>query len=133
MKRTVEEWCARMWRGMKSRVKNRPTYADVEIRCSRSEFMIWAMPRVRAFLYFNPDQTPSPDRINDGHYDLGDMRIIDADENRRRSRFIAKYLKLDKLETEDEKIEVLAINTVATMKHAGIDKKKFIDFLQTRI
>ncbi len=130
----VQVKCRRMWANMKNRVKNDPDYRHVEIKMSRNEFLSWAEPRVQNFLFLNPTATPSVDRMDsDGHYEILNIRIIDLDENRRGSRFISNFLKLYKLPNEDERIQALAQNIVATCRNAGIDKKNLVSFLRDAV
>lgn len=76
----------RMWRGMIARANNsdgdHPTYADVELRMSRDEFISWAIPVLEEWYLKNPDVVPTVDRIeNSGHYELGNLRFISGTEN----------------------------------------------------
>jgi hypothetical protein len=123
-----------MWQGMKRRCRSDPSYSGIEVRMTKNYFLVWAHGRVSDFLYFNPYGHPSVDRIDaDEHYEPENMRIIDLDENRILSRFIASYLRLAKYEGDEQKSRVLARNIVATCQHAGLNPKRLIDFLRNEI
>jgi hypothetical protein len=126
--------CTNMWDRIKYRCKHLPDYDGVEIKMTKNRFLAWAVANMRNFLFFNPEGTPSVDRIDpDGHYEIGNIRIIDFEHNRIRSRFICSYLRLNKLSSEKDKISVLAKNIVATCQNAGIDKKNLVLFLRNEI
>jgi len=115
------------------RCRSDPSYQGKEVRLTRNHFFAWAEGQVRNFLYFRPDGCPSLDRIDpDGHYEIGNIRVIDADENRVRSRFIATFLRLDRYDPED-RVRVLARNIIATCQNAGVDKNRLVTYLKTQI
>lgn len=75
--------------GMKRRCLNacgtEPSYANVELRMSLNEWLAWSLPRYRRFLNRHPDQSPSVSRKGDaGHYEIGNVEIVSALENRAR-------------------------------------------------
>jgi hypothetical protein len=79
--------------GMKRRCGNRwgtePAYAKVKLRMSLDEWLRWAIPRYERFLRRWPDQSPCASRRGDrGHYEIGNIEIISAVENRRRQHSI---------------------------------------------
>ena len=75
------------WRQMNRRVIAQPEYAGIEVRMTRSEFLEWAEPRYSAWASERPGETPTIDRIDpDGHYELGNIRLLEWGENARRSR-----------------------------------------------
>lgn len=50
---------------------------------SRNEFLEWAIPQYRTWFSQHSDIKPSIDRIDsDGHYELGNIRLLSLDENR---------------------------------------------------
>lgn len=129
----IENRCKKMWNGMRQRCNHCQQYENIEIRMTRTRFNAWAHHNIKNFLFFDPDGTPSIDRIDpDGHYELGNIRIISVEENRIKSRFICSYLKLNKMETND-KIETFCKNIVSTCNNAGIDKNELIWFLRNQI
>ncbi len=126
--------CMRMWYGMRYRCRHSAVYRHTEIMVTKSQFIGWAETEVKNFLYFSPDSTPSVDRIDPtGHYEFGNIRIIDLEENRIRSRFICFYLRLNRISDEREKIAILAKNVVATCRNAGIDRRSLVDYLRNEI
>jgi hypothetical protein len=130
----VKRRCLKMWKGMKNRTKSRKEYARVELKMTKNEFMIWAGPRVANFMFLYPELTPSPDRIDpEGHYEISNLRIIDADHNRRISGFTCKALRLDRLDTVSERVEVFALVIDSTCRHANIPKDKLIEYLKDSI
>lgn len=69
---------ARAWSGMKYRSGRPGTYAHVELRMTRAEFVAWAVPEYERWIAENPGAQPSIDRIDPrGHYELANIRIID--------------------------------------------------------
>lgn len=79
------------WNRLTSRAgakyNHRRCYANIEVRVTLQEFLAWAVPEYEAWFRERPGVTPSVDRIDsDGHYEVGNLRIIGANENRRRSR-----------------------------------------------
>ncbi len=130
-KKTILSRCRRMWYGMRYRCRHSPAYRHTEIKVTKNQFLAWAETQVRNFLYFNPQGTPSIDRIDpDGDYDFGNMRVIDFEENRVRSRFICSYLRLNELEDEKDRIKVLAKNIIATCQNAKIDRTNLLWYLR---
>ncbi len=66
---------------------HRQCYAAVEVRMSRADFMAWAIPAYEAWFRDRPGETPSVDRIEStGHYELGNLRLIEVQKNRRLSK-----------------------------------------------
>ena len=57
----------------------------------RADFIAWAVPAYKEWFRDYPGVTPSVDRINpDGHYEIGNLRLIPVGQNRRSARhFIA--------------------------------------------
>jgi len=72
---------------MKQRERNsdgkNPTYADVEIRISRDDFIAWFVASWPIYVFDFGDRQPSIDRINGGHYEFGNIRLIPLAENSR--------------------------------------------------
>lgn len=65
-----------------------PAYADVELRMTQTEFLAWAVPEYSRWMKRNPEKIPSIDRRNqDGHYELGNIRIIEFAKNSRRKKW----------------------------------------------
>ena len=73
---------------MRDRAQNanghHPTYADIECRISRNAFIAWYKSALPGFFQKFAGETPSVDRIvNDGHYELSNLRLIPHAENSR--------------------------------------------------
>jgi hypothetical protein len=67
-----------------NRGKYWPTYAYVEIRMTREDFINWALPYYEEFMA-KFKQTPVVDRIDStGHYELKNLQIISKSENTKR-------------------------------------------------
>ena len=80
-----------IWEAIKRRCRERASYAHVEIRMTREEFIAWAVPLYEAW---NRLGVPSVDRIqNDGHYEISNMQMIPATENSLKDRvnFVAPF------------------------------------------
>ena len=76
---------------IKKRAGNRngrnPSYTLIEMRIDRDAFITWATYAIDIFRSQHPHDTPSLDRINpDGHYELGNIRVISWKENSRLAR-----------------------------------------------
>lgn len=72
---------ARTWNNIVSRLKRQPSYADCELRIGQADFVSWYVLEISSLPHM--DQ-PSVDRIDsDGHYELGNIRIITRGENSR--------------------------------------------------
>ena len=74
---------------MKRRCQNAdgasPSYATVELRMTLSEWLEWSLPRYRVFIRDHRLQSPNVARSGDaGHYEIGNLEIITAHENRNR-------------------------------------------------
>lgn len=79
--------------GMVARCENangkNPAYANVKLKMTLDEWLKWAVPRYRRFIAKHPGQSPCASRKGDaGHYEIGNIEIIDASENRARQRAI---------------------------------------------
>lgn len=69
------------WQNMNRRCLNRDgkskSYTDVELRISREEFVLWALPQYEKILAEDPSATPTVSRTVDvGHYEFGNIEII---------------------------------------------------------
>lgn len=74
------------WSRLISRAGNRagyfPTYAWVEVRMTRDEFLAWAIPRYARWFRNHPGVTPFLDRVDTaGHYELANLRLATAKRN----------------------------------------------------
>ena len=72
--------------GMQARCLNKngknPSYAEVELRMTREDWLKWAVPEYTKFQVEHPDDTPNAARIGDmGHYELGNVRVVSRAEN----------------------------------------------------
>lgn len=88
--KTPKGKAARAWSSLRQRSQNAtgrtPTYENVEVRMTRSEFMSWAVPAFEQWFAKHPDKVPSVDRKNnDGHYELGNIRLLEKVKNQLRS------------------------------------------------
>lgn len=73
---------AMAWHRLNGRVRSHPAYANVEVRVTRDEFLAWAVPAYAAFFRDHPGVKPSVDRErNDGHYEIGNLKLIPHREN----------------------------------------------------
>lgn len=75
-----------MWQGIQRRSHNNdgmhPTYRDVDIRMTKEEFLLWAVPALREWYAHSPQSTPTLDRIDSsGHYEISNLRLLTAKEN----------------------------------------------------
>jgi len=84
------------WRGMNTRCGKLAGYKAIKILCTREEFLAWAVPAIETFLQEHPGETPSIDRHPDpdGHYQLGNMRIISLEVNKITRRYFGKNAHL---------------------------------------
>ncbi len=81
---------ARAWTSLTWRAQNRtgrtPAYVNVEVRMTREQFMVWAVPAFTFWQEKHPDKVASVDRIStEGHYELGNIRLIEKVRNQLRS------------------------------------------------
>ena len=84
-------------------------YRNVECRIDKDTFIAWAIPEILQFHHDNPEETPSLDRIDpDGHYELGNIRILSWAENALRSRFFLNRMGLSKDNTPELNLRRLA-------------------------
>lgn len=75
------------WRLMNRRIAVQPEYAGIEVRMSRETFLKWAIPEYAAWIESGNPETPTIDRINpDGHYEIGNIRLLSWSENAIRNR-----------------------------------------------
>jgi hypothetical protein len=76
---------ATAWRGILRRVRNKkeyPSYANIELKMTRCEFMNWAVPEITKFMESSPGERPSVDRLDsEGNYELPNLRIISQPDN----------------------------------------------------
>ena len=107
---------------MKKRCKKgEGCYAGIEVRMSRHEWMAWAVPQIEAFTKQHPDKIPSVDREDpDGHYQLGNVRIMDLKDNQLRSRLLMKVARLDPSMSKDEKVRGVANVVLSLTNNLGI-------------
>lgn len=78
-------WSALLQRIGNSNGKN-PSYAAVELRMTKEEFIEWVIPKYAEFLAQHPGESPSIDRIDpNGHYEISNLRVIPLAENCRLS------------------------------------------------
>lgn len=78
-----ERRAKRTWNTLHTRVRLQESYAGVEVRMSRDEYLAWALPAFSAWMGQNSG-TPSVDRIDPkGHYEVGNLRILERGENAR--------------------------------------------------
>ena len=62
-----------------------PSYANVRLMFTRSEFLEWYVAAYADFRKIHGDAKPSVDRIHDGDYRLDDMQLIPIGENSRKA------------------------------------------------
>ena len=80
-----------MWRHLRNRASNKdgknPTYANIELRMTRQEFVSWVIPELESWCQTLPIQEVSLDRIsNDGHYEIGNLQLLTKSDNSRKTR-----------------------------------------------
>jgi transposase-like protein len=79
-----ERRAKRTWNTIKHRAGKQQSYEHVEVRMTRDEFLAWSIPEYAKWI---PKDQPSLDRIDPrGHYELGNLRIINRRENSRLQR-----------------------------------------------
>lgn len=88
--RSVKGIVGKMWNTLTWRIQNRsgrcPSYANVELRITRAEFVNWSIPRVIRWLEKHPGERPTIDRkIVPGHYELSNLRLATKSDNSRRT------------------------------------------------
>jgi hypothetical protein len=84
---TPDRRAKRTWNTLHQRIHKQPAYAHVEIRVTRAVFLRWAVPAYTRWMTAHPGRTPSLDRKDpDGHYEIGNLRIISRSENCRLAR-----------------------------------------------
>lgn len=81
---------ARAWTSMNWRSGNKtgrtPAYAAVEVRMTREQFMLWAVPAFTLWQKNSPTKVASVDRVkNTGHYAVENIRLIEKVANQLRS------------------------------------------------
>ncbi len=60
-----------------------PSYSSVELRMTKEEWLMWAVPKYEEFNNTYPDESPNVARLGDrGHYEIGNIEITTADKNR---------------------------------------------------
>jgi hypothetical protein len=65
-----------------------PSYANVELRMSLDEWLLWAIPRYEKCIANHPDESPSVSRFGDtGHYEISNLEIIPFKKNRAQQKF----------------------------------------------
>jgi hypothetical protein len=76
-----------MWSNICNRVSNcngrNPSYAHVELRMTKNEFVRWAVPALTRWMNKNPGLRPSVDIRDGGHYEVINLRILELGENAR--------------------------------------------------
>lgn len=80
-----------VWHGILARAGNKdgrsPSYATVEVRMTKSEFISWAVPRYEQFILDHPQETPSVERLDPyGHYELSNLAVIPLSVNRKQNK-----------------------------------------------
>lgn len=70
------------WRNILGRAGNadgqHSSYAGIELKMTRSEFLEWAVPRYAEWIAKGIEGVPSVDRIqSSGHYELGNLQLIE--------------------------------------------------------
>lgn len=72
-----------------------PKYSEVEVRVSLDQWMEWAVPKYDEFLLNNPEGKPSVSRFGDkGHYEIGNIEIIDFKKNLQLQKSIKNMIEL---------------------------------------
>ncbi len=62
------------------------SYEGVKVKMSRADFVSWATPLFRQFEIDYPKEIPSIDRIDDGHYEFGNIQVISLADNVRKKQ-----------------------------------------------
>lgn len=91
---------SKMFNSMNARAGNRynrhSTYADVEVKFTRQDWLDWAKPRIATFFREHPGERPSVDRIDfRGHYSFSNIRIIPWSQHRKLKKAVRweRYVK----------------------------------------
>ena len=101
-----------LWHCMNQRCQKHKNYKSVEVRMSKNEWLEFAIPAIIEFLKNNPSGKPSVHRFNDlGHYEIGNIQIIDKKENMMRSSFLVKAFGLSRDDSLDKRLKD-AVNVV---------------------
>lgn len=97
-----------LWHAMNKRCRENKRYEDVEVKMNKEEWTEFATPAILAFWQNNPTGVPSVHRKNDeGHYALGNIEIIDKNENLIRSSFLVNTFHLDKCLSMEENLPTI--------------------------
>ena len=88
---TPRKWAIKVYGAMCARCENanglNPWYANVKLLISREDFIAWAEHELVHFRRIHSGKQASIDRIDDdGHYELGNIRIISFRENKLKQR-----------------------------------------------
>lgn len=74
------------WHDLFKKIRQ-PEYLGIEVRIEKDVFLAWAEQEFSKWYRDNPGVRPSVDREDpDGHYELGNIRVISLAENSRRKR-----------------------------------------------
>jgi hypothetical protein len=69
---------------IKKRLRTQREYAQVELRISRDDFVVWYTDQLKTWFQDRPGEKPSVDRKDGrGHYEAGNIRILEVGENSR--------------------------------------------------
>lgn len=117
---TVKGKAVRAWENAGWRCKNDPAYKGIELRVNKQDFLSWAVPEYEGFIASRPHKVPSLDRVDSsGHYEIGNLRIIDFDLNAARPGRQRKQLSADDI----------ARRVLKLCKHNEIDLNDVIGLL----
>ena len=100
--RVTRSWYRINLRALNHDGKN-PSYKDIGVNMTKTEFFEWAIPAYRQWLETHPNQSPSVHRIDDTKgYELGNLTIISVSEN-------SKHLKRKTISRRREKLKLIDI------------------------
>lgn len=125
----------KMYRAMRYRTsdthRRNKTYWDKEVRFTQDEFIEWAKPELVKFYASEPDGIASVDRIDpDGHYELGNIRILSWRLNALRSRFHLKSFGVSVDQSRETNLLNIARSVEVMADEVGITKEQVIAYLQ---
>lgn len=131
--KTIRGMAVRRWQSLIRRI-GKKQYEDIRVTCSQDEFIAWAIPAIVEFLAEHPNGNPSVDRIDpDGHYELGNMRIIDRGDNLARSRYFTNALGVNMNSDKKSKLQAIAKITFWSCKNVGLEFADAVHFMKKAI
>ena len=118
------------WKAMNYRCSHNPNYRKIEVKMTYEEWDQWVTPRLNKFKKQYPSQSPSVDRINpNGHYELGNVRII----SRLHNMLISGWILPKKLKSKQEKMKHICRVVALMCKEYEIDFSEMTIYLNQTV